>query len=504
MFRFCLGFVYTSCTESINYGIPYLMGTLKIYNINLFGSPNKKTDTQATTSKDLQDWREIPDAVILCEDNVIIFIGNQAEYATWLATQPHANTYQKPDKTLNAKGCVVIPGMVNCHHHLYQTLTRTIGTAKGHKLFDWLKLLYPVWAELDAEAVYTSAKTGLAELILSGCTTVADHLYLYPNDSRIDDEIAAAQDLGVRFHPTRGSMSLGESKGGLPPDRVCEDEADILKDCVRAIETFHDANKFSMLQIGIAPCSPFSVTEDLMRESANLARHYNVNLHTHLAETKDENQFCLDMFGKRPIDYAESVGWMGDDVWFAHMVHPNESEIKRMGECRTGICHCPSSNMILASGIAPVREMVDNNVRVGLGVDGSASNDGNHMLGEARQTMLLQRVMAEADTMSAREALTLATAGGAEVLNRNDIGRLEVGMAADIVAFRIDDLAHAGGQLDLLASLLTCAPQQVHHSVINGKVVVEDGNLVNTDLAALTEKHNAISYRMLQRAGHAR
>ncbi len=490
------------------------MSLLQFSDITLLASPEAASNHKTYSSQSSPDnsvsnraktgWLEISDAVLLCEDNKIIFIGSKQEHIEWLGNHPEANRYKNPENILSAKGCVVIPGMVNCHHHLYQTLTRTIGTAQGHKLFDWLKLLYPVWAELDAEAVYTSAKVGLAELILSGCTTVADHLYLYPNDSRIDDEIAAAKDLGVRFHPTRGSMSLGESKGGLPPDRVCEDEADILKDCVRVIEQFHDASDFSMLQIGVAPCSPFSVTENLMRESATLARTYGVHLHTHLAETKDENQFCLDMFGKRPIDYAESVGWMGDDVWFAHMVHPDESEIKRMGECRTGICHCPSSNMILASGIAPVRQMIDNNVRVGLGVDGSASNDGNHMLGEARQTMLLQRVMAEADTMSAREALKLATLGGAQVLGRNDIGRLEVGMAADFVAFRIDDLAHAGGQLDLLASLLTCAPQQVHHSVINGKVVVENGALLSTNLASLTEKHNAVSYRMLNRAGHIR
>ena len=499
------------------------MALLQIVDISLLASPrhcekNSEKDSKKdskkdsgtdskkdkTASIDKKNWLEIPDATLLCEDNVIVFVGSQQDYITWLNDHPDNAKYQHPEQVLSAKGCVVMPGMVNCHHHMYQTLTRTIGTAQGHKLFDWLKLLYPVWAELDSTAVYTSAKVALAELVMTGCTTAADHLYLYPNDSRIDDEIAAAHELGVRFHPTRGSMSLGESKGGLPPDRVCENEEDILKDCVRVIEQFHDSSAYSMLQIGVAPCSPFSVTENLMRESATLARHYGVNMHTHMAETKDENQFCIDMFGKRPIDYAESVGWMGDDVWFAHMVHPNESEIKRMGDCRTGICHCPSSNMILASGIAPVRQMIDNNVRVGLGVDGSASNDGNHMLAEARQTMLLQRVMAEADTMSAREALSLATLGGAEVLGRNDIGRLEVGMAADIIAFRIDDLAHAGGQLDLLASLLTCAPQQVHHSIINGKVVVENGELLGVDLDALTQEHNDISYRMLNRAGHIR
>jgi cytosine/adenosine deaminase-related metal-dependent hydrolase len=344
-------------------------------------------------------------------------------------------------------------------------------------------------------------------LILSGCTTVADHLYLYPNGSKIDDEIRAAQEIGVRFHPTRGSMSLGESQGGLPPDRVCDSEPDIIKDCIRAIETFHNPEPFSMLRIGVAPCSPFSVTADLMRESVELARQYPlVNLHTHLAETIDEERFCLETFGQRPLEYAEAVNWAGEDVWFAHMVHPNVQEIDWLAQTNSGVCHCPNSNMILASGIAPVRAMVDKNVRVGLGVDGSASNDANHMLGEARQAMLLQRVgwpgfESRADRFTAREALELATLGGAQVLRRDDIAVLAPGKAADFVAFRVDDVAHAGGLADPLASLVTCAPAYAWLSVINGRVVVEDGQFLPFELPPVVERHNEISREMMRRAG---
>lgn len=448
--------------------------------------------------------REIANGALFVEDNRIAWVGPTAQAETWLAQhRPGAAI----DTMIDATGCVVTPGLVNCHHHLYQTLTRTIGTGDGKILFDWLKFLYPIWAEMTPEAVYVSAKVGISELVLSGCTTVADHLYLYPNGSKIDDEIRAAQEIGVRFHPTRGSMSLGKSKGGLPPDRVCDTEDDILKDCVRAIETFHDPEPFSMLRIGLAPCSPFSVTGDLMRESAALARTYPlVNLHTHLAETKDEDRFCVEMFGKRPIEYAESVDWAGEDVWFAHMVHPNAAEVDWLARTHSGVCHCPSSNMILASGIAPVRDMVDKKVRVGLGVDGSASNDGNHMLGEARMAMLLQRVgwpgfESRADRFTAREALELATLGGASVLRRNDIGSLAVGKAADFVAFRVDDLAHAGSLADPLAALLTCAPVQAWLSVINGRVVVRDGQFLPFELPSVIETHNKISRQMLVRAG---
>lgn len=445
--------------------------------------------------------REIRNGALWVEDNVIRQVGTTPE----LERRPGPPA----DRTIDARGTVVIPGLVNCHHHLYQTLTRTIGTAGGKILFDWLKFLYPIWAELTPEAVYTSALVGLSELILSGATTVADHLYLFPNGSRLDDEIRAARELGVRFHPTRGSMSLGESQGGLPPDRVTDSEEDILKDSQRVIETFHDPAPYSMLRVGLAPCSPFSVTGRLMQESAALARQYPlVNLHTHLAETIDENRFCLEMFGKRPIDYAESVGWAGEDVWFAHMVHPNEAEIEWLARHRTGVCHCPSSNMILASGIAPVRQMLDAGVKVGLGVDGSASNDSGHLLAEARQAMLLQRVgwpgfESRADRFSAREALELATLGGARVLRRDDVGSLAAGKAADFVAFRLDDLAHAGGLADPVASLVTCAPAQAWLSVINGQIIVEDGHLTTIDLGPVLERHNRISREMLERAGVA-
>lgn len=451
------------------------------------------------------DRQEMPNGAVFVEDNRVAWVGRTVEFETWWAANRPGPA--GPDRTIDVRGCVVLPGLVNCHHHLYQTLTRTIGTGSGKILFDWLKFLYPIWAEMTPEAVYVSAKTGLAELVLSGCTTVADHLYLYPNGSKIDDEIRAAQEVGVRFHPTRGSMSLGESQGGLPPDRVCDTEPDIINDCIRAIETFHDPQPYSMLRIGVAPCSPFSVTADLMRESVELARQYPlVNLHTHLAETLDEERFCLESFGKRPVEYAEWLNWYGEDVWFAHMVHPNESEVDWLAKTNTGVCHCPGSNMILASGIAPVRAMLDRRMRVGLGVDGSASNDGNQMLGEARLALLLQRVgwpgfESRADRFSAREALELATIGGARVLRRDDIGVLAPGKAADIVAFRVDDLDHAGALADPAASLVTCSPGRAWLSVINGRVIVEDGQFLPFEIPPVVERHNRLSRDMMRRAG---
>jgi 8-oxoguanine deaminase len=450
---------------------------------------------------------EIKNGAVLIENNRIEWAGASADLERVLVETRPEVAQTDVDQVLDAAGCVVMPGLVNCHHHLYQTLTRTIATGSGKGLFDWLEFLYPIWAELTPEAVYVSAKIGLSELVLSGCTTVADHLYLYPNGSKIDDEIRAAQEVGVRFHPTRGSMSLGESQGGLPPDRVCDSEPNIIKDCIRAVETFHDPNPLSMLRIGLAPCSPFSVTAALMRETVDLARQYpQVNLHTHLAETKDEERFCLETFGKRPLEYAESLNWAGEDVWFAHMVHPNDAEIDWLARTRSGVCHCPSSNMILASGIAPVRQMLDKKVRVGLGVDGSASNDGNHMLGEARQAMLLQRVgwpgfETRADRFTAREALELATLGGAQVLRRDDIGQIAPGKAADLVAFRVDDLAHGGGRADPVASLVTCVPTQVWFSVIDGQVRVEAGEFRPFELAPVIETHNRLSREMMERAG---
>ena len=450
--------------------------------------------------------REIRGGSVVVRGDAIETVGTDVEVAAWIAADPIART---PARALSARGCVVLPGLVNCHHHLYQSLTRTIGTGSGLALFDWLKKLYPIWAELNPDAVYVSAKLALCELVLSGATTVADHLYLFPNGSRLDDEIRAAQEIGVRFHPTRGSMSVGESGGGLPPDRIVEDERAILADSRRVIEAFHDPAPRSMLRVGLAPCSPFSVSPELMIDSARLARSFDrVGLHTHLAETLDENRYCLEKFGKRPLEFVEELDWHGDEVWFAHMVHPDKDEIGRMAQSHSGVCHCPSSNMILASGIAPVRDMLDAGVKVALGVDGSASNDGNHMLGEARQAMLLQRVgwpgfESRGDRMSAREALELVTLGGAKVLQRNDIGSLEPGNAADVVAFRIDDLGHAGALGDAVAALVTCAPARAWLSVINGRIVVEDGVLCGIDLGALIERHNKISHGMLARAGLA-
>lgn len=429
----------------------------------------------------------IPDGALFVRDNVIEWIG---------PTRDLPDAYRTADRVIDTTDMVVLPGLVNTHHHLYQTLTRAMAPDSG--LFDWLKTLYPIWARMDGEAVYVSALVGMAELILSGCTTSSDHLYLFPNGAKLDDEIRAAQEIGLRFHAARGSMSLGESKGGLPPDSVVEEEDEILKDCVRVIEQYHDPNPLSMLRVVVAPCSPFSVTPDLMRESARLARQYNVTLHTHVAETLDEENFCLEKFGHRPAAYCESLDWVGGDVWWAHSIHVDESELGLMARTRTGAAHCPSSNMRLASGIAPVRRMIDLSVKVGLGVDGSASNDGSHMLAEARQALLLQRVMGDPQGLKAREALWLATRGGASVLGRGDIGQLAVGKAADFIAFDLNRLDYAGALHDPLAALLFCAPQRVDLSVINGQIVVEDGELRTIALRPVVEKHNRVSLAMIR------
>lgn len=410
---------------------------------------------------------------------------------------PTADLPAVADRVISARGMILLPGLINTHHHLYQTLTRAVPAAQDATLFQWLKTLYPIWAGLTPEAVYVSALVGLAELMLSGCTTASDHLYIYPNGCRIDDEIRAAQEIGIRFHASRGAMSLGESQGGLPPDRVVEDEGFILKDTRRAIETYHDPHPYAMTRIVVAPCSPFSVTPDLMREGAALARSYGVRLHTHLAETLDEEQFCLREFGSRPVGYAEKLGWAGDDVWYAHGVHVNGSEIALLAQTGTGVCHCPSSNMRLASGIAPVRAYLDAGVKVGLGVDGSASNDSSHLLAEARMALLLQRVMGNPAGLSAREALWLATRGGAEVLGRDDIGQLSPGKAADCIAFRLDRLDYAGALHDPLAALVFCTPQRVDLSVIHGRVVVEEGRLLTVDLEPLIERHNRIARSLM-------
>jgi len=408
---------------------------------------------------------------------------------------PTAELPESADKIIDASGMVILPGLVNTHHHLYQTLTRCV--AQNSVLFDWLVTLYPIWANLTPEAVYISAKVGLAELMLSGCTTSSDHLYIYPNGARIDDEIQAAVELGIRFHATRGSMSLGRSQGGLPPDSVVEDEAYILRESRRAIEEFHQGGRYGMVRVALAPCSPFSVTADLMRESAVLARAYGVRLHTHLAETRDEEQFCLEKFGARPVDYVESLGWTGSDVWHAHCVCLNASEIALFARTGSGVAHCPTSNMRLASGIAPVRAMREAGVHVGLGVDGSASNDGSHMLAEVRQAMLLQRVGGNPAALGAEEALEIATLGGAAVLGRDDIGALAPGMAADFIGYHLDRLEFTGALHDPLAALVFCTPPAVDLSVINGKVRVEDGHILGLDLPPLIRRHTDISRHMV-------
>ncbi len=433
------------------------------------------------------DRQQLADGAIFVRDNFIEYVGPTADLSP--------ERVAEADRGIDAREMIILPGLVNTHHHLYQTLTRCIAVDSG--LFNWLKTLYPIWARMDGEAVYASALTGMAELILSGCTTSSDHLYLFPNGARLDDEIRAALEIGLRFHAARGSMSLGESKGGLPPDSVVESEDAILKDCVRVIETFHDPKPGALIRVVVAPCSPFSVTQDLMREAAALARQYKVQLHTHLAETFDEDDFCQQMFGVLPVEYAEQVNWLGDDVWYAHSVHLRPQDIDLMARTQTGAAHCPTSNMRLASGIAPIRAMIDAGVPVGLGVDGSASNDGSHMLAEARQAMLLQRVLGNPAGLTGLEALELATLGGAKVLGRDDIGSIEPGKCADFIGFNANRLDYAGAQHDLQSALVFCAPQRVDLSVINGRIVVEDGELRTVDVRHVMERHNKISMKLI-------
>ena len=430
--------------------------------------------------------RELSRTSVYIEDNVIAALGP-------------AESMPAADRVLELSNHVVLPGLVNTHHHMFQSLTRVL--AQDSELFDWLRTLYPIWTRLTGEHIYVSAKLAMAELMLSGCTTSSDHLYIFPNDARLEDEIQAADEMGLRFHAARGAMSLGESQGGLPPDSIVEREDDILRDTQRLIQSWHDAAPYAMLRIAVAPCSPFSVTMDLMRESANLARDYGVRLHTHLAENDRDVAFSRERFGQSPGDYARSVGWVGEDVWHAHCVKLNPDEIRLFGHTKTGVCHCPTSNMRLASGAAPLRQMLAHRVRVGLGVDGSASNDGGHLLNEARQAMLLQRVQGDATLLSARQALELATVGGASVLGRDDIGRIAPGMAADIIAFRLDALALAGAGHDPIASLVFCQPPPVDLSMVNGRIVVEDGQLLAVDLPQLIARHNRLSRQLVRGDG---
>jgi 8-oxoguanine deaminase len=426
--------------------------------------------------------REIEDGALFVRDNVIEGIGSTADLP------------DSADQVLDLAGHLVLPGLVNTHHHMYQSLTRAVPGAQDAELFDWLRTLYPIWSRLTPEAITVSAKLAAAELILSGCTTSSDHLYIYPNGVTLDDAIRGVQEVGLRFHATRGSMSVGESQGGLPPDRVVEDEDAILADSRRVIEEFHDSARYSMLRIALAPCSPFSVSQDLMRVSAELARSYpGVRLHTHLAETQPDVDYSLARFGLKPGDYAEDVGWVGEDVWHAHCVYLTPEAMDMFGRTGTGVAHCPASNARLASGIAPVREMLDRRVPVGLGVDGSASNDSGHLLNEARMAMLMQRArMCDPDALTARETLELATLGGARVLGRDDIGALKPGMAADFVAFDLSQAPFAGAH-DPVAALLFCTSVNVAYSVINGRVIVQDGHLTTLELEPLIERHNAIA-----------
>ncbi len=451
------------------------MGTLLVKNIHTLVTMNAGRE-------------ELRGAALFVRDNVIEQAG------------PAALLPATADRVLDLAGRhVVLPGMVNTHHHFFQTLTRVIPAAQNCDLFQWLRTLYPIWSGLRSEGVYVSAQMAAAELLLSGCTTSSDHLYLFPHDCTLDDEIRALRDIGMRFHACRGSMSVGESLGGLPPDALVEQEADILRDSQRLIEAYHDNARHSMLRVALAPCSPFSVSRDLMRESAALARtRAGVRLHTHLAENRSDVEYSLAKFGLTPGDYAESVGWVGPDVWHAHCVQLSDDSIAKFGRTGTGVAHCPCSNMRLASGIAPVKKMLCARVPVGLGVDGAASNDASNLFHEARAACLLARVGAQdASVMSAREALELATLGGARVLGRDDIGCLAPGMAADFIAVNLDRPTFAGAGHDVVAALILCQTDGVDFSFVNGRCVVEQGRLTTVDLPRLVERTHRLAARLV-------
>ena len=426
---------------------------------------------------------ELIDADVLIRDGMIQAVGQGL-------SPPQA-------EVIEARGCVVTPGLVNTHHHLYQSLTRAVPGGQDALLFGWLKTLYPIWARFGPEEMFTSAQTGLVELALSGCTMTSDHLYLYPNGARLDDTIAAAGDVGLRFHPTRGAMSIGESAGGLPPDSLVEREPAILEDMIRVVDRFHDHRAGAMVRVGLAPCSPFSVSRELMRDAALLARDKGVMLHTHLAENDEDIAYSLRQFGCRPGQYAEDLGWTGPDVWHAHCVKLDGSEVELFARSRTGVSHCPCSNCRLGSGIAPVRAMYNAGVKVGLGVDGSASNDAGNLIAEARMAMLLQRVANGADAMSAREALEIATLGGAQVLGRDDLGAIAVGKRADLAIWDVTGI-EAAGAWDPVAALVLCGPTRVRDLVVEGRQVVRDGQMVTLDLPRLLERQRQLARRLAE------
>lgn len=447
--------------------------------------------------------RELKGAGLFARDGIIEAVG------------PTSELPETADKVLDLKGHILLPGLVNCHHHLDQVLTRNLPAGQNTNLFPWLKAHYRIWGARTPEDTRTAVLVGCGELALSGCTTVFDHAYVFQNGCKVDDQIAAAAELGIRFVVSRGSMSLGESKGGLPPDDCVEDEDAILRDSIRVIERYHDPKLGSMLQIALAPCSPFSVTADLMRETAKLARHYGVGLHTHLCETLDEERYTLTTHGLRPVAYMETLDWVGPDVWFAHAVHVSDDEVRLFAKKGAGVCHCPSSNMRLASGIAPVKKYRDAGVRTGLGVDGSASNDDNNLLLEVRQAMLLARLkigllppegpqtvlstsdpLRAAEWMTAREALEIGTIGGAAVLNRTDIGSLEPGKCADFFTLDLNQIAYAGALSDPVAAVVFCAPTRARHTVVGGRMIVEDGEIVTLDMGPVVAEHNRNAARL--------
>lgn len=436
------------------------------------------------------------DSILTMDDERRELTNNDIRISEGQITEIGQNLISKGEKNvINAHGCLITPGLVNTHHHLFQTLTRAVPGGQDALLFGWLKTLYPIWSKFGPDEMRISAMTGLAELALSGCSLSSDHLYLYPNGSRLDDTIDAATEIGIRFSPTRGSMSIGESDGGLPPDNLVEDENFILQDCIRVIDKFHNPKPSSMIQVGIAPCSPFSVTRELMRDSALLGREKGVYLHTHLAENDEDIAYSLEKFGYRPGQYAEDLGWTGSDVWHAHCVKLNAEEQELFARTQTGISHCPCSNCRLGSGIAPIRQMRDAGISVGLGVDGSASNDSGNIILEARQAMLMQRVSQGANAMSSREALEIATRGGADVLGRPECGRLAVGKRADIAIWDISQLESAGSW-DPAAILLT-GPTRVKHLLIEGRQIIEDGQLLTVDLANLISQQNQLAKALM-------
>jgi len=432
--------------------------------------------------------REWAGGYVLVEGNKIIDVGSDAGTID-------------ADEVVTGEGKILLPGFVNTHHHLYQSLFRNVPGAAEAKLFDWLVFLYPLWAGLDEEAMRVAATVACGELLLSGATTTTDHCYLFPKDGGriLDADIEGAMKAGIRFHPCRGSMSMSVKDGGLPPDSVVQPEDEILADCQRVIEKYHDPEPLAMLRIALAPCSPFSVTLDLMRETVRLADEYGVLLHTHLAETHDEDEYCKEKLGHRPVDLMEELGWLRDDAWFAHLVVLRDRDIAKLSRAGAGMAHCPSSNMILGSGIAPVAKMMDTDIRIGLAVDGSASNDTSNMIREVRQAMLLQRVQYGADAMSARDALHLATMGGASVLRREgEIGSIEIGKAADLIAFDLNEIAFAGSHSDPLSALVHCGADRVDFAMVNGTWRVQDGRLVDDSVADLVPRHNAISRRLIE------